>query len=129
LDDASGLLDDFADSDSFVHGQGKWFFAVDVLSGAAGVDEHLSVPMVGCADGYDIDILSGEEFAIVFAGKRGASERRFGLFADVSIDIAHGHDIAEVLGLVGDDGSLVSQADRSDSRTGVWAAAGQQGAA
>ena len=129
MDDASGLLDDFADLDSFVNGQGKWFFAVNVLSGAAGVDEHLSVPMVGGADGYDIDILTGEEFAIVFAGKRGASERRFGLFADVSIDIAHGHDIAEVLGLVGDDGSLVSQADRSDSRTGVWAAAGQQGAA
>jgi hypothetical protein len=51
------------------------------------------------------------------------------LFSDVSIDIAHGHDIAEVLGLVGDDGPLVSQADSPDSRTGVWAAAGQQGAA
>jgi hypothetical protein len=129
LDNASGLLDDFTNLDSFVNGQGKWFFAVDILSGVAGVDEHLSVPMVGGADGYDIDILSGEEFAVVFAGKWGASERRFGLFADVPIDIAHGHDIAEVLGLVGDDGSLVSQADGPDSRTGVWAAAGQQGAA
>jgi hypothetical protein len=45
----------------------------------------------------------------------------------ITIDIAHGHDIAEVLGLVGDDGSLVSQADSPDSRTGVWAAAGKQG--
>jgi hypothetical protein len=52
--------------------------------------------MVGGADGYDIDILSGEEFAIVFARKRGASERRFGLFADVSIDIAHGHDAPKI---------------------------------
>jgi hypothetical protein len=123
------LLDDFTNLDSFVNGQGKGFLAVDVLTGAAGVDEHLSVPMVRGTDGYDIDIFSGKQFAIVFASKRGASERRFGLFADVSIDIAHGHDIAEVLGLVGDDGSLVSQADSSDSRTGVWAAAGQQGAA
>jgi hypothetical protein len=80
--------------------------------------------MVGGADGYDIDIFSGKQFAIVFAGKRGASERRFGLFADVPIDIADGHDIAEVSGLVGDDGSLVSQPDGPDSRTGIWAAAG-----
>jgi hypothetical protein len=124
LDNASGLLDDFTNLDSFVNGQGKGFLAVNVLTGAAGVDDHWSVPMVRGADGYDIDIFSGKQFAIVFASKRGASERRFGLFADVPIDIADGHDIAEVSGLVGDDGSLISQPDGPDSRTGVWAAAG-----
>jgi hypothetical protein len=124
LDNPSGLLDDFTNLDSFVDCQSKGFLAVDVLSGAAGVDEHLCVPMVRGADGYDIDILSGEEFAIVFESHRGASERRFGLFADVPIDIADGHDIAEISSLVGDDGSLVSQPDGPDSRTGVWAIAG-----
>ena len=115
LNDPSRFLGNAPEDFAFVHRKRDGLFDVDILSGTAGVDGHLDVPVIGGTDGDHVDVLVLEERPIVLVDFRRASESGAGLFAYVTIHIGDGHDIAVVLGLQGDDSSLVSHPNGTDA--------------
>ena len=117
LDNAARFLNHFANQLAFVDRQCQRLLAVDVLTGAACIDEHLRVPMVGGADGYYIDVVAGEQVLIIFVNLRSAAETSASLLQDVPIDVAEGNEVAMGLRLQGNHGSLIPQTDTTD----VWA--------
>ena len=66
LYDTFGFFDDFEQLLALVDRKCQRFFAVHIFARAAGVDDHLCVPMIGRADDDDIDVLAFQHVAIVF---------------------------------------------------------------
>jgi hypothetical protein len=60
LDDALVVPGGLDHGPAFFDGVTQWFFAIDMLSGLAGVDGNNGVPMVGGADAYGVDVFSFE---------------------------------------------------------------------
>jgi hypothetical protein len=103
---------------AFVDRQCERLFAVDVFSCTAGIDHHLCVPVVGTANGDDVDILASEQIVVVFTGKRRTSKSSLCLIAHMAIHITDRCDVAIQLRFVGDDCPLIPQSDRAHSQSG-----------
>lgn len=69
LDNALGFGGDLNHAAAFGHREGKRLFDVDVLTGAAGVNEHQGVPMVRTGDGDGFDVLVFEELPVIFVAR------------------------------------------------------------
>jgi len=105
---------------AFLHGQCQRFLRVDVLPGQAGIDVHLSVPMVGRTDVHHVDVVAFQHFAIIFVQGRFAPVALDRLFTDVTVHIADGDHVAVWQGVIGIHGSLVPHADGPDPEAIVF---------
>jgi hypothetical protein len=100
---------------ALVHRQGQRFFTVDVLARLAGGDRHRGMPVVGRADEHDVHVRAFEQLAVVLVQRRLATEMLDRLLADLPVDIADRHDVAERDRMIGVHGALILHADRADA--------------
>jgi hypothetical protein len=115
LHDPVRLFDDVADNLPFVHSQRQRFFAIHILSGPAGVHEHLCVPMIGSTDRDDIDILPRQELTVILINGGRTAEAGARLLSDMLIHVTDSDDVAVFTRLHRDDGALVAHADAADA--------------
>ncbi len=71
--------------------------------------------MVGYCDHHGVNVLPIQNAAIVLIDVGLTAQTFPSHFSHFTIHIAHGHDIAQRQGVLRDDGTLVSQAYRSDA--------------
>ena len=115
LDHATGTLSGAVEIARLVPVAAHRLLAVDILTGFQGVDTHAGMPVVRCGDPDAVDVVPGEQIAIVEVGS-GAAGDVTGAFPPRSVDVANGSDldrrvvdqIAKVVG------SLVADADHAD---------------
>jgi hypothetical protein len=117
LDDAFGFGGDAAYDASFVNCEREWLFAVDVLTCAESVDQHARVPVVRGTNQDDVAFAAVEHFAVVFEECGRAAEGGTRLFADMAVNVADSRQITVFERFLSDDGTLVTQADRSNAGT------------
>jgi hypothetical protein len=95
-------------------------FAVDVDAGLASGDIDGGVPVVGRGVGHDVDALVVEQLPIVLIDGRLTAESLLGFLGMRQIDVADGHDFAELGRQTGDVRALPSDANQADVRAIVF---------
>ena len=121
LENASGFLDRLADLLPLVDGQGERLFTINVLTSSHRMDGHPSVPMVGGADGDEIDVLALKQFSIVLVslgfafGAKAFDNALVALF----IKIANGHNVGKTPGGVGITGAATAHTDGPETNAFV----------
>ena len=101
LDELLGLLD----------GEGQRLLAVDVLPGPAGVHAGERVPVVGGRDADGVDVIPGEQLAVVVVAHATIADALLGRFPPVCVDITHGQDLGLI---VPDEAAEMSAAHAAD---------------
>ena len=114
LENLARLLDDLNNLLAFLDGQREGLFAIDILARLQGFDADLRVPVVGSADGDDINVLPFEQLAIIGQGfGLGVLDGALGV---IGIHVGHGQQIGEFAGPVHDAGPLPPDANGTQTR-------------
>ena len=93
LEDGLGLLLGGDDVRPFVDAADHRLLAVDGLAGLHGVDRHPGVPVVGNADQDRVDVLAGEDLAIVDIGLDLVAEDFLGMGAPAFVQVGGGDQL------------------------------------
>ncbi len=117
LHDAAGFLDHLAKQLAFVDRERQRLFAVHVLAGAAGVDQHPRMPVIGRANHHHVNVGPLEQPTVVFKQLGLAAELLAGFFGDLAIDVGNGHHVSLGLRFVGDHRTLVTHANGANAET------------
>src|SRR5712664_1383518 len=124
LDDAAGFRRGGDQGDTVGCGMGHRFFAVDVFSGADGVNDDLLVPVVGDGGDKAVDFLVVEEIFVAARGGYFLADNFLGERMAAVVEVASGDafDAGELDGVVEQAGTL--HADTDDAETEAVAGGG-----
>jgi hypothetical protein len=107
----------------FGHGERKRLFDIDVLAGAAGVDHHEGVPVVGRGDGHGVDVTVLEQLPVVLVARRGGAGFAGRQVEVVVAEVADGRGdrIAELEKAIVHLVAAVAEADKAHAQAVVGA--------
>ncbi len=117
-----------ADQLVFFQRERQRLLAKNVLARLQGFDRDLDVPVVRRDDAHHVDILAVQHLAVIAVQVGFAFADLgivLGLLGVAPIDVAHGHDVAEVAVLLGVTGAHAAEADAANPRTIVFRYVGQ----
>ena len=116
LEDGLGLLLRGDDRRPFLDGADHRLLAVDGLARLHRVDRHPGVPVVGHADQHGVDVLAGEDLAIVDIGLDLAAEDLLGVRSPALVQVGGGDqlDAGHLERRLGVDEADDAHADRGD---------------
>src|ERR1700722_10155640 len=68
-------------------------FEIDILAGLHGIDGGLLVPVIGCGDQDSIDILTGQDLAIVPRGEEVGTPQLSGMGQTAVVTVGDGNQL------------------------------------
>jgi len=116
LEHAARLAGHPADPLALVNRQRQRFLTVHILAGAHRRDGDGGVPVVGRADGDDLDVLAVQQLAVVLVDRALALVSGGESFGMAAVDVANKHDAAELAGCVAVGRAFSAHTDRADAQ-------------